>query len=131
LVSLVGILITIAALLGGFAAMGGHLAVLMQPWEFVIIVGTAVGTFIVANPWKVIVDTGLAMVQALTGAVPSERYYLDLLGALHALDARVAGQGPQRGGSAHRRSVLLEIFRHFPACLRTRRCCISSATMCA
>ena len=61
--SFVGIVITVAALLGGFAAMGGHLGVLMQPWEFVIIVGTAVGTFIVANPWRVIVDTGLAAVQ--------------------------------------------------------------------
>src|SRR6516225_2347108 len=50
--SFVGIIITVAALLGGFAAMGGHLGVLMQPWEFVIIMGTAIGTFIVANPWK-------------------------------------------------------------------------------
>lgn len=31
--SFVGIFITVAALLGGFAAMGGHLAVLMQPWN--------------------------------------------------------------------------------------------------
>jgi chemotaxis protein MotA len=59
LLSFVGIFITVAALLGGFAAMGGHLAVLMQPWEFVIILGTAIGTFIVANPWKTVVDTGV------------------------------------------------------------------------
>ena len=83
--SFVGIVITVAALLGGFAAMGGHLGVLMQPWEFVIIMGTAAGTFIMANPWKTVADTGLACVQAVTGAAPGQRYYLDLLGALHAL----------------------------------------------
>ncbi|MGD5442378.1 hypothetical protein QUT04_22610, partial [Xanthomonas citri pv. citri] len=54
--SFVGVVITVAALLGGFAAMGGHLGVLMQPWEFVIIMGTAAGTFIMANPWKTVVD---------------------------------------------------------------------------
>jgi chemotaxis protein MotA len=117
LVSLVGILITIAALLGGFAAMGGHLGVLMQPWEFVIIVGTAVGTFIVANPWKVIVDTGLASVQALTGAVPSERYYLDLLGALHALMRELRGKGRNEVEAHIDDPASSEIFKTFPSVL--------------
>ena len=44
---LVGLVITLTALLGGFAAMGGSVAVIWQPWEFVIIGGTALGTFIV------------------------------------------------------------------------------------
>jgi chemotaxis protein MotA len=99
LASFVGIIITLAALLGGFAAMGGHLAVLMQPWEFVIIIGTAIGTFIVANPWKVVVDTGLATVQAVVGSVPSSRYYLDLLGALHALMRELVREPKMRWGS--------------------------------
>ena len=107
MLSFVGIFITVAALLGGFAAMGGHLAVLMQPWEFVIILGTAIGTFIVANPWKTVVDTGVACMQAITGAVPSERYYLDLLGAAPCPDAGAPGQGPQRGRGAYRRSRVL------------------------
>ena len=38
---LVGLVITLGALLGGFAAMGGNIAVIWQPWEFVIIGGTA------------------------------------------------------------------------------------------
>ena len=63
LASFVGIIITLAALLGGFAAMGGHLAVLMQPWEFVIIMGTAIGTFIVANPWKGVVEAIAGLVR--------------------------------------------------------------------
>jgi chemotaxis protein MotA len=112
--SFVGIIITVAALLGGFAAMGGHLAVLMQPWEFVIIGGTAAGTFIVANPWKVVVDTGVASVQAVTGAVPSERYYLDLLGALHALMRELRAKGRNEVEPHIDDPSSSEIFKTFP-----------------
>jgi chemotaxis protein MotA len=81
----VGLLITMGCMLGGYAALGGHLIVLWQPWEFVIILGSALGTFVVANPTKVIVDTGKAIVQAVLDKSPKHRDYLDILGLLHAL----------------------------------------------
>jgi chemotaxis protein MotA len=115
--SFVGIVITVAALLGGFAAMGGHLGVLMQPWEFVIIMGTAVGTFIMANPWKTVVDTGLACMQAVTGAVPGQRYYLDLLGALHALMRELRGKGRNEVEAHIDDPASSEIFKAFPSVL--------------
>lgn len=126
--SFVGIFITVAALLGGFAAMGGHLAVLMQPWEFVIIMGTAVGTFIVANPWKTVVDTGVACMQAITGAVPGQRYYLDLLGALHALMRELRGKGRNEVEAHIDDPASSEIFKAFPSVLGDPRCSSSSAT---
>jgi chemotaxis protein MotA len=70
-----GFIITIASLVGGFTALGGHIGVIWQPWEFVIIAGMALGTYIVANPWKVVIDTGVATVEALTVAVPKQRHY--------------------------------------------------------
>jgi chemotaxis protein MotA len=112
--SFLGVIITVAALLGGFAAMGGHLGVLLQPWEFVIIVGTAFGTFIVANPWSVVVDTALAAVQAVVSAIPRERYYLDLLGALHALMRELRSK-PRNEVEAHiDNPASSEIFKAFP-----------------
>ncbi|MGY4349164.1 chemotaxis protein MotA [Bradyrhizobium sp. GM7.3] len=115
--SFVGIVITVAALLGGFAAMGGHLGVLMQPWEFVIIMGTAAGTFIMANPWKTVADTGLACVQAVTGAVPGQRYYLDLLGALHALMRELRGKGRNEVEAHIDDPASSEIFKAYPSVL--------------
>jgi chemotaxis protein MotA len=112
--SFLGIIITVAALLGGFAAMGGHLAVLMQPWEFVIILGTAIGTFILANPWKVVADTGLAAMQAVTNAIPGERYYLDLLGALHALMRELRNKGRNEVEGHIDDPSSSEIFKTFP-----------------
>jgi chemotaxis protein MotA len=82
---LLGLAVTMGCMLGGFAALGGHLIVLWQPWEFVIIMGSALGTFIVANPTKVILDTGKSITQAVLDKVPHRRDYLDVLGLLHAL----------------------------------------------
>ncbi len=49
---IVGLVITLGCMLGGFIAMGGHVSVLIQPWEFVIILGAALGTFFIANPFR-------------------------------------------------------------------------------
>jgi chemotaxis protein MotA len=81
----IGLVVTMGCMLGGFAALGGHLIVLWQPWEFVIIMGSALGTFIVANPTKVIKDTGKAVMQAVLEKTPKRRDYLDILGLLHIL----------------------------------------------
>jgi chemotaxis protein MotA len=80
-----GLVVTMGCMLGGFSALGGHLVVLWQPWEFVIIMGSSLGTFIVANPIKVIMDTGKAIVQAVLDKGPKRRDYLDMLGLLHSL----------------------------------------------
>jgi chemotaxis protein MotA len=65
-----GTVIAIGCILGGFAAMGGHLSVIWQPWEFVIILGTSLGTFIVASPLLTIKDTGLALMDAILDRAP-------------------------------------------------------------
>jgi chemotaxis protein MotA len=82
---IVGFIITLGCVLGGFMAMGGHLDVLVQPFELVIIGGAGVGGFIMANPMKVIKDTGKAMGEAFKQKVPKERDYLDVLGVLYSL----------------------------------------------
>jgi chemotaxis protein MotA len=82
---LIGLVVTLGCVLGGFMAMGGHIEVLIQPWEVVIICGAALGSFLVANPMKVVKDTGKACMEAFKQAVPKERDYLETLGVLHSL----------------------------------------------
>jgi chemotaxis protein MotA len=82
---IIGLIVMLGCMLGGFAAMGGHIMVLWQPWEFVIILGTSLGTFIVANPMKVIKDTGKAFKEAFGNAAPSTRQYLDVMGLLYSI----------------------------------------------
>ncbi len=82
---IIGMVITLGCVLGGFMAMGGHIEVLIQPWEVVIICGAAVGIFVVANPMKTVKDAGKGFVEALKYSVPKEQEYLETLGILHAI----------------------------------------------
>ena len=89
----IGMVIALGCILGGFAAMGGHLSVIWQPWEFVIIGGASLGTFIVANPMSTIKDTGRAMMEAILDRAPTQRHYLDVLGVLYTLMRELRGKG--------------------------------------
>ncbi|MEM7290276.1 MAG: motility-associated protein, partial [Pseudomonadota bacterium] len=61
----IGFVVTMACVIGGYMAMGGYVGVLWQPWEYVIIGGASIGTFIIANPMAVIKDTGKGVGEAL------------------------------------------------------------------
>jgi len=82
---IIGLVIALGCMLGGYVAMGGHMEVLVQPWEFVIILGSAFGTFFIANPFSLIKDTAKATIEALKDAVPKQKDYLSVLGLLYAL----------------------------------------------
>ncbi|MGO9544079.1 MAG: flagellar motor stator protein MotA [Rhodomicrobium sp.] len=80
-----GLIVTLACMLGSFVFMGGHIGAIWQPGEYVIICGAAVGTFIVANPMKVIKDSGKGIVEALRNAEPKQSEYLAVLGVLYSI----------------------------------------------
>ncbi|KQR77753.1 flagellar motor stator protein MotA [Rhizobium sp. Leaf384] len=82
---IIGLVMTMGCILGGFIAMGGHMAVLNQPFELVIIGGAGIGGFIMGNSMKTVKDAGKALVEAFKHKVPKQREYLDTLGVLYSL----------------------------------------------
>jgi chemotaxis protein MotA len=80
-----GLIVVIVCLLGSFVMMGGHLAVLWQPYEYVIILGSAIGTFFVANPMKVVKDAGKGVLEAIKEKTPKQKDLLDVLALLFVL----------------------------------------------
>jgi chemotaxis protein MotA len=111
---LIGLTVAIGCLVGGFVAMGGHLNVIWQPWEYVIILGIATGTFIIANPVSLVVDTGRAAMEAILGKTPKRKDYLDLLGVLFALMRELRNK-PRNEVEAHvDEPESSEIFIAFP-----------------
>lgn len=82
---ILGTIVTFGCVIGGYMAMGGHVDVLLQPWEYVIIGGAALGTFLIANPMPVVKDTGKSLMEAMKGKAPKEQDYLDMLSLLYTL----------------------------------------------
>jgi chemotaxis protein MotA len=115
---IVGLMITLGCVLGGFVAMGGHVGVIWQPWEYVIICGSAFGTFIVSNPMKTIKDAGKGIVEAFKHAVPKKREYLDVLGLLYTLMRELRSK-PRNEVEAHFDDPTQSpVFQKFPSVLK-------------
>ncbi len=85
MLTIVGSIIVVVCTLGGYAALGGHLGVLWQPFEVVIIVGAAIGGYIIANPKPVLARTMKAIGQLVTGRRHSKESYLELISLLYTL----------------------------------------------
>lgn len=117
---LIGLVVTLGCVLGGFMAMGGHLHVLMQPWELVIIGGAALGTFLVANPMKTVKDTGKAIGEAFKQAVPKERDYLETLGVLHSLMRELRSKSRSEVEAHIDNPSESAIFQAFPTVLKNK-----------
>jgi chemotaxis protein MotA len=114
----IGLLIAVACVGGGFSAMGGHLMVIWQPFEFIIIGGAAAGAYAVANSSKVVVDTGRALLEAALGRVPKRDDYLALLGLLFALTRELRSKPRNEVESHLEKPDQSEIFRAYPRVTR-------------
>ncbi len=80
-----GSLFVLACVFGGYAAAGGHLIMLWQPFEVVIIVGAAIGAFIIGNTFTVIKKSLLLPVLLLKGSPYKKDRYIELLGLMFTI----------------------------------------------
>ncbi len=114
---IIGLAVALGCMLGGFAASGGHISVIWQPYELIIIGGSALGTFIVANPLATIKDTGRGILEAIKGASPKKRDYLDVLGLLYVLMRELRGSGRNELEEQIDNPKESELFKRFPTVL--------------
>lgn len=82
---IVGFIVVVATVIGGYMGAGGHVAVLWQPLEFVIIFGGGIGAFIIANPSTVLKGVLGSFSKLIKGAKYSKTSYLELLTCLYSV----------------------------------------------
>ena len=90
---IVGYVVVLGAVFGGFIMAGGHIASLFQPVELLMIGGSALGTFFVANTPKTVKATLKALPSLLKGSKFSKALYIDLLSMLYEILAKVRKEG--------------------------------------
>ncbi len=77
--SIIGIVVVIGAVIGGYLMEKGNLMVLVQPAELVIIGGAALGTLLIANPLPVVIQIFKGILGILGGSKFTKPYYLETL----------------------------------------------------
>jgi chemotaxis protein MotA len=114
---ILGILIVLGAVFGGFAFMGGTVGAIWQPIELLIIVGAAVGALVVGNPKHVLAEL-LVQLKKIAGRQKHDSEFqrqllllmYELLqtaaGGLKALDAHV--EAPKESPMFQRYPLILE-----------------------
>ncbi len=91
--AIIGIVIVIGAVIGGYLMEHGQLAVLMQPAELVIIGGAALGTLLIANPLSTVIAILHGLLAILKGSPYSKKFYLDALKMLNEIFAYARKNG--------------------------------------
>ena len=90
---IIGYIIVLASVFGGFAISGGHLASLLQPVELLMIGGAAAGAFLVGNDAKAIKATVKALPTLLKGSRYNKALYMELMALLFDVLSKVRKEG--------------------------------------
>ncbi|NWG87582.1 MAG: flagellar motor stator protein MotA [Hydrogenophilaceae bacterium] len=90
---IVGWIIALAGVFGGFAAAGGHLASLFQPLELVMIGGGALGAFVAANGAKGMKASIGSIGKVFKGSKFNKALYMELLALLFEILTKVRREG--------------------------------------
>ncbi len=114
----VGALVVIICVFGGYAFHGGHLLVLWQPIEIVIIGGAALGGFIIANPMAIIKLSVGMVVKAWFGKGPGKQAYIELTQLLFQLFSLFRKEGPQAVEKHIEEPEKSDIFKNYPTFIK-------------
>ena len=90
---IIGYVVVMASVFGGFAMAGGHLAALWQPLEVLMIGGGAIGAFFVGNDSKAIKATFKALPSVFKGSRYTKTLYLELMALLSEILNKVRKEG--------------------------------------
>jgi len=82
---IVGLIVVMACVLGGFTLAGGHIGALIHPAEILTIAGASIGAAVVMSPKKVLFDTAKGVLQALKGSPFSKKAYEELFQVMYEL----------------------------------------------
>jgi chemotaxis protein MotA len=116
--SLLGILIVIGAVLGGYLMHHGKLEVLFQPNEFLIIWGAALGSLVISTPVPVLIRLLKGFGKILSAGRYSKEFYLETLKLLNELFQTARKNGMMKLEQDVEKPEESDIFKRYPVFLK-------------
>ncbi|HET6433822.1 flagellar motor stator protein MotA [Dyella sp.] len=90
---IIGALVVLACVAGGYVLSHGHLLALWQPYEFLIIGGGAFGAFLTANSPKIVKASIMDTLGLFKGPKYKKQDYIDLLSLLYDIFSVIRKEG--------------------------------------
>ena len=91
--AIIGILVVIGAIIGGYLMEHGNIRVLLQPAELLIIGGAATGTVLVANPLHILKKIAAGLGGVFRGSPYTKERYLETLKMMYDLLNKARKEG--------------------------------------
>ena len=114
----IGIAVVIASVMGGYILGGGHVPALWQPTEFLIILGAALGSFIIGTPKSIIFGTMKAMPKLYKGPRYRKAHFVELLVMLNTVFKMAKSKGAMALESHVERPEESSVFKQYPLFLK-------------
>lgn len=121
--AIIGIVIVFGAVIGGFLMEKGHLIVLLQPAELLIIGGAATGTLLVANPLHILKGIAAGLTAVMGGSKFGKDRYLNTLKMMYQFLNKVRKEGLLSVEMDVEKPNESAIFKNFPEFLGDHHAC--------
>jgi chemotaxis protein MotA len=92
-IQIIGSVVVLACVIGGFVLEGGHILALWHPTEILIIVGSALGAFFTSNPTKIVKASFAGAIGVLKGPRYNREDYVQLLKLLYDVLMKIRKDG--------------------------------------
>lgn len=121
--AIIGLVVVMGAVIGGYLLEGGNLHVLWQPIELLIILGSGIGSLLVGSPMKVNVAIGKNLMTVFTGKPKSKADYMDILLVLFDLLSLARREGVIALESHVNKPDASSMFTNRPTVLKNHAVC--------
>lgn len=128
--AIIGIVLVFAAVIGGFLMEKGHMSVLVQPAELLIIAGASAGTLLVANPLHIIKGVAAGLAGVMKGSAFTKARYLNTLKMMYLFLNKVRKEGLLAVEMDVEKPKDSSIFKNFPEFLKDHHSMDFCATRC-
>jgi chemotaxis protein MotA len=111
---IIGAVIVVGCVFGGYLLSGGHIEVLIQPFEVLIIGGAAIGAYIISNPKPVLTRSLGAIGALLKGSPYTKDSYIELLSMMYTVFRLAKSKGMLALESHVENAEESDLFNQFP-----------------
>jgi chemotaxis protein MotA len=121
--AIIGIVVVFGAVIGGFLMEKGHIQVLIQPAELLILGGAAIGTLLIANPVHIIKGIVGGLMGALKGSPFGKARYLNTLKMMYQFLNKVRKEGLLSVENDVEKPKESSIFKNYPDFIHDHHAC--------